>query len=88
MIHEIDHHAQVTLMWLEEGQEPTADMFNACGIDHSYIPELWPDFDQAFRNAMHTHRLDKRQPWMKTDRGIFSPIELRAMYIPLPDEDF
>ena len=88
MIHEIDHHAQAILMWLEEGQEPTADMFSCCGIDYSYIPEVWSDFDQAFRNAMRTHRPDKRQPWIKTDQRIFGPSELGAMYVPQPDEDY
>lgn len=88
MIHEIDHHAPVTLIWLEEGTEPSAEMFSACATDRSCSPEVWPRFDQALRNAMHTHRSDQRQPWIKTNRGIISPVEIHKAYVPSVDEDY
>ena len=84
----IDQDIPVVLLWLDEGLEPNAEMFGSGAKDLTHGPEIWPRFDQAFRNAMNTPRTDERLPWIKVGDRIIGPVELRKMYVPSADEEY
>ena len=79
---QIEHDIPVVLLWLEEGREPRPEMFGAAAQDLTHGPDIWPQFDQAFRAAMNTPRTDERLPWIKVGNRIVGPEELRKMYVP------
>ena len=83
---QIEQDIPVVLLWLEEGLEPSAEMFGAVAQDLTHGPDIWPHFDQAFRTAMNTPRTDERLPWIKVGDRIVGPEELRKMYVPDQDE--
>ena len=62
---EIDQGIPVVLLWLDEGIEPSAEMFGAAAQDLTHGPEIWPQFDQAFRNAMNMPRTTSDCPGSK-----------------------
>ena len=45
----IDQGIPVVLLWLDEGIEPSPEMFEAAAQDLTHGPEIWPQFDQEFR---------------------------------------
>ena len=87
MADEIDQGIPVVLLWLDEGTEPSAEMFGTAAQDLTHGPEIWPQFDQAFRNAMNMPRSDERLPWIKVGDRIVRPDELRKMYVPNAEEE-